>query len=375
MCCVWQNVDGEESQAKIIAALLTGVNRAFPFLKNPSEAFKEKLETLFRIVHASSFNTAVQALGLIFQLVTVSKQEREEQTNLRNRFYRALYSILLSKEVLSRSRNTVFLNLIYRALKYDPAPDRVLAFCKRLCATALQAPSPIAAACMRLLSVALSAQPTVKSCIVAPQKFEQPEQQDDKEDDDENDAEAATEAAPADGADKVEEQTYDPLKREPLYAVHGNPGAWDGLLFRNHFHPSVSKMAESFFNGEEVAYDGDPMLDFSLRTFLDKFTYKNPKQGHAKHARKPTEQTPVNSESFVHQHVQEVSPEAVFFHKYFNDLQKMQAQGLTRKKKKKVSQDDDTEERALYGEDDEEAEMDRFADELAEGLMRDTAGT
>src|SRR3546814_10951101 len=97
---------------------------------------------------------------------------------------------------------------------------------------------------------------------------------------------------------------------------------WSSDVCSSDLHPSVSKMAGSFFSSEDVAYDGDPTVDFALRTFLDKFTYKNPKQSHAKHARTPAEQAPVNSESFLHQHVQEVTPDAVFFHRYFNDLKR-----------------------------------------------------
>ena len=81
----------------------------------------------------------------------------------------------------------------------------------------------------------------------------------------------------------------------------------------------------------------------------------------------------MNSNSFLEQRAREVAPETMFFHKYFNDLHKLQDAGLTRRKKKAAK--GDHAERALFGEDaEEEAEMDRFADELAEGLMRDHAG-
>lgn len=63
----------EEMNAKLISAVLTGVNRAFPFSQVDDEIFRKHMDTLFRITHSGNFNTSIQALMLIFQVAN-SKQ-------------------------------------------------------------------------------------------------------------------------------------------------------------------------------------------------------------------------------------------------------------------------------------------------------------
>ena len=58
----------EESHAKLVSAVLTGVNRAFPFSKVEDDVFDRHMDTLFRITHDGNFNTSIQALILIFQV-------------------------------------------------------------------------------------------------------------------------------------------------------------------------------------------------------------------------------------------------------------------------------------------------------------------
>lgn len=63
----------EEMNAKLISAVLTGVNRAFPFSQVDDEMFQKHMDTLFHITHSGNFNTSIQALMLIFQVAN-SKQ-------------------------------------------------------------------------------------------------------------------------------------------------------------------------------------------------------------------------------------------------------------------------------------------------------------
>lgn len=58
----------EETDSKLISAILTGVNRAFPFSKIDDDVFEKHMDTLFRITHSGNFNTSIQALMLIYQV-------------------------------------------------------------------------------------------------------------------------------------------------------------------------------------------------------------------------------------------------------------------------------------------------------------------
>jgi hypothetical protein len=60
--------------SKLLAALLTGINRAYPFLKNKTSLTKHT-DALFKIVHQSSFSSATQALTLLSYLALGSPHQ------------------------------------------------------------------------------------------------------------------------------------------------------------------------------------------------------------------------------------------------------------------------------------------------------------
>lgn len=68
---------------KLLAALLAGVRRAFPFV-SPEEAgsvVDKHAPDLFRLMHTAGFGVAVQALSLLFQLL-------DARSMISDRFYR-----------------------------------------------------------------------------------------------------------------------------------------------------------------------------------------------------------------------------------------------------------------------------------------------
>lgn len=83
------------------------------------------MDTLFRIAHSANFNTGIQALLLI--------QHLSSARNLgTDRFYRTLYESLLDPRLVSSSKQSLYLNLLLRALKNDVDMRRVKAFAKRM---------------------------------------------------------------------------------------------------------------------------------------------------------------------------------------------------------------------------------------------------
>lgn len=74
----------KEVESKMLGALLSGVNRAYPYTKAGDEAVREQLDTLFKVVHLVKFSTAVQALMLLFQVM-------DSQQSVSDRYYVALY--------------------------------------------------------------------------------------------------------------------------------------------------------------------------------------------------------------------------------------------------------------------------------------------
>lgn len=83
------------------------------------------LDTLFKIAHSANFNTGIQSL-LLIQQISSSKSIASD------RFYRTLYESLLDPRLVTSSKQSLYLNLLLRALKSDVDTRRVKAFAKRM---------------------------------------------------------------------------------------------------------------------------------------------------------------------------------------------------------------------------------------------------
>ncbi|CAM6017455.1 unnamed protein product [Sphagnum balticum] len=153
-----------EADSRILSALLTGVNRAFPYVAadDVDVIIEEHTPVLFRLVHSSNFNVAVQALMLLHQLMLKNQAVSE-------RFYRALYAILLSPSLTKSSKAEMFLGLLFKALKSDINSDRMSAFAKRLTQVALHQPPQFACGCLLLLSEILKTRPSLWNGILQPE--------------------------------------------------------------------------------------------------------------------------------------------------------------------------------------------------------------
>ncbi len=137
-------VEVEDSNSRLISAILTGVNRALPFAKldgvGENDVLKKHIDTLFLITHKSTFNISLQALMLILQVICTlnanapssSKPEGGSiATSLTDRFYRTLYASLSDPRLSKSNKQAMYLNLLFKALKVDPNPERVKAFVRR----------------------------------------------------------------------------------------------------------------------------------------------------------------------------------------------------------------------------------------------------
>ncbi|KAK5639787.1 hypothetical protein RI129_010598 [Pyrocoelia pectoralis] len=71
---------------------------------------------------------------------------------------------------------------------------------------------------------------------------------------------------------------YNGLHRNPLHAGGEYCGYTELNVLKNHFHPTVALFATNLLNEQLINYTGDPLKDFSLIRFLDRFVFKNPKR-------------------------------------------------------------------------------------------------
>src|SRR5271170_6305235 len=116
------------------------------------------MDMLFKITHSSNFNTSIQALMLIQQLASTKNLAVE-------RFYRTLYESLLDPRLVTSSKHTLYLNLLFRALKSDVSIKRVKAFAKRMLQIVTLHQPPFICGVLYLLSELEVAFPGLKSLL------------------------------------------------------------------------------------------------------------------------------------------------------------------------------------------------------------------
>lgn len=327
----------KDAESKMVAAILAGVRRAFPFANLDTAVFEKHVNTLFKILHSSSFNICIQALQLIFQL-TIAGPEKESaaaisSTAITDRFYRVLYDSLLDPRLESSSKQAMYLNLIFQALKADQEPERVKAFVKRICQILTMHQPSFVCGCLHLLGELFRRTPGLRGMLTEPEEDGEEVFADVPESDDEQDGDRSA-VKPTSNTTK-----YDGRKREPRFANAGTTCLWDVLPLVNHFHPSVSVHALQLVQGAQITTNADLSLN-TVSHFLDRFVYRNPKQkaslrgasamqpmstvGH--HGSNVTrsrthalaEDEFFNTEAFWKKHVDSVPADQLFFHKFFN---------------------------------------------------------
>lgn len=239
----------EERSAKMFSALLTGLNRAFPYADLPSDTYLCHLNTLYKITHSTNFNTSIQALVLVQHVV-------KEQDLDSDRYYRTLYESLMDPRLVNSSKQGIYLNLLFKSLKNDiKNVPRILAFVKRILQVCTLWLNVGAIAGMLYLLMELTK--TYPQILDLMEGMEARVNLDMKE-----------AAGP--------EELYDPKKRNPTFANADKTCFWEIAQFLNHYHPTIAVYAQSFI-------DGTPQHkpDLGLYTqahFLDRFVYKNAKQ-------------------------------------------------------------------------------------------------
>ncbi|ORY34646.1 CBF/Mak21 family-domain-containing protein [Naematelia encephala] len=335
----------DTGEAKLVAAVLTGINRALPFAKLDEAMFNKYMDTLFKITHAGTFNTSIQALQLIYQVC----QSRQAVSD---RFYRTLYDSLFDARLVTSSKQAMYLNLLFKALKADTSLSRVMAFVKRLLQMLGLHQPPFISGALYLLGELFSSTPGLKRMLIEPEDDGEEHFVDVPEG-------SSTQHAPTAAASSS--KAYDGRKREPQFANADSSCLWELVPLLDHFHPSVSLQAQQLLLSQPLTGSSDISLN-TLVAFLDRFVYRNPKKTlqpkgasimqpaaasdrtgtivRSKGARAADESF-VNSEAFWRKKVEQVPVDQLFFHKFFSS--KLAQKESSRKKSKRQDDSDEDE--------------------------------
>ncbi|KAI4261793.1 MAG: hypothetical protein L6R42_003017 [Xanthoria sp. 1 TBL-2021] len=357
----------EDLREKMLSAVLTGVNRAIPYINTANGPFEKHLDTLFRVTHSSNFNTSIQALMLIQQINNTHQASAD-------RYYRTLYESLLDPRLLTSSKQALYLNLLFKSLRSDLNVKRVKAFAKRLLQVASMHQPSFACGAMYMLRELEAIFATFSTFV------DDPEANDSDEEEAFHDVQ---ETEFGESNDKIHPdrrisrkppiQPYDPRKRDPEHSNAERSSLWEILPASIHYHPSVSLFATTLLSHRPLPPKPD-LASHTLIHFLDRFVYRNPKttvSARGASIMQPmssftTDKTllssasslrarnnqPVNSDAFWKLDKDQVGADEVFFHKYFSVIGKGREKAKAKKDKKKM--DREGKEDGSGGEDEEE---------------------
>ena len=328
-----------ELKEKITSGVLTGINRAFPYTASNDDFFEKHLNTLFKITHSSNFNTSIQALMLLQQLSTTHPSASD-------RFYRTLYESLLDARLLTTSKHTLYINLLYRSMRADTNIKRVLAFIKRLGQIIPMHQPSFVCAIIYLIKDLEDTFPSLRSLIDQPEALDSDEEEEEE-------------------GDRTASLAYNGKKRDPQFSNADRCCLWEIHLMATHFHPSVSLFVSNLLSKQKIQAKPDLSLH-TLINFLDRFVYRNPKKvtdalkgvslmqpmaiantsdmlvsGRASGKRK----TPaLNTTDFARMKDDKIQADEVFFHKYFATKDQGKEAALKRKDKKRKNIESESEE-------------------------------
>lgn len=379
---------------------------------------KDTLDTIYRVIHLAEINISLQALSLILQVISIKSGKHD-------RFYNALYMKLLDANLphVGHHVSSLFFYIIHRAIHIDSNIPRCKAMLKRFLQISLYFPAPKICATLIVIDKLMKARPDLRDlnrkklpevdydAEISTYKSEKPLSDDDDDDGEEryNDVDEENEKKPSHrelsksswdhsqlnkkkqgkktfvsiSNDKKPITQYDLNCRNPMYAGSEYTLNYELLKLLEHFHPTVQVFANSILTRKSIAYKGDPLKDFALPQFLDRFSFKNPKA-----IAKPDEKTfihrmfkdksykPMNSRNIPVKSLstENCTEEEFFIFKY-----------LDKKRELTVVKKDDDEESIASVDDDEfdayldtvgaakDFEEDDYLDEITENINKKTS--
>lgn len=283
-------VGGDEMNSKMIAAILTGVRRAWPFANVKEGIFDNHIATLFNITHSGNFNISIQALQLIYQVsLSDGKEDQEDVSSsansIRDRFYRTLYSSLFDPRLETTSKHAMYLNLLFKSVKNDSDLNRRKAFVKRLIQVLGFMQPDFICGGLVLLGQLFKFDLNLRLMLT---QSEEDEDDLEKFDDVEVESDGEGNVIQVMKQDETSNDKggldlsgnklkYDGKKREPKYSGAEKTSLWELLPLTQHFHPSVSLQANQLLNSLPLTSNPDLTLN-TLSHFLDRFVYRNPKK-------------------------------------------------------------------------------------------------
>jgi ribosome biogenesis protein MAK21 len=286
-----------EKTSTVIRQVTRGINRLLPHIKNfrqVTEFFQKYMNSFFRMAHIMPERTRIQILIFIFQIV-----KGDMYSDLAERFMTLLYSTLTNASLISSSLSEQYFDLLFSALSQDYHETRILGFVKRLFSTGIHCSGRVILTILVFFGKLLQEKPILRNLLTFKKESEKPvgkilqiksrkwktEEEGvevvntgTKIEEEEEESNQAIKEETSSTKNEIEE--YNSLKRNPKYCGADLTSLWELVFLTEHYHYMVRKFAKMILNnkGTEIQYKGNPMIDFSRGSVINRLVSRKVKQ-------------------------------------------------------------------------------------------------
>lgn len=275
-----QNINGDKTEAEITTP--------------------DVVNTIYRLIYLSNISIALQALSLLLQLVLIQNENHD-------RFYNALYRKMVDPEIVNANNKitSLYFHIVHLSIQNDSNAVRAKAFIKRLLQMTLSFHPGKACGALIVVNKVLNHRPELMSRgpigkSVKVLKHESSAFEDNSDDEEMyNDVKFEEDTTTVQSKETQQASSwlhreistgqkisthsqevtkYDPFKRAAGFCGSEFSNYYEFLLMLRHFHPTVQAFIGNILAGQKIKYFGDPLKDFSLSHFLERFSFKNPKK-------------------------------------------------------------------------------------------------
>jgi len=390
-----------ERNTKVMNQVVRGMNRIIPQIKSfkfLNEFLEENLEHFFRFARLTTSKLSIQILLFLFHIL-----KHDFYSKLCERFLNLIYDFVKLPTLFDSQLVEQVFDLLFNIIKDDYSSERSIAFIKRILETVMHCEPRIIIASL-LFFAKISQEKIILKTMLANKHAqigklksalgngvtnlndEEEHFVDVVESEDEalvkkrsnnkksTEASASTNKPATQSKEKASEGTpkestvtsFDPKKRNPLFAGAELSTLWELLYYKTHYNPTVRKITNLILNNDldKLDYKGNPLLDFTNAAVLSRISMKNIKQnslvkkGKSNVARNLRYQ-PITFENYKELLFDDERAMQLYFENKVSSLSLEKERSLKRKRKR---EDGD--------EFDEEAEIDEFADDLIEKEMK-----
>ena len=371
-----------EKQTKLQNNYIRGMNKILPNIKNVSfleDFFKENLNYFFKFCRSATSKISSKILIFLFTIF-----KHDFKSNLADRYLNLFYDLMSSQEIFQNKSSEQIFDLLYNIIKIDHSFTRTCALIKRLFTTVVHCDNKTIMATLIFFSKLILLKPELSKLISKKEKEienhlknennmkEENTQVENNVEEEKNNVE---EKKNNEEENKMEEEKvndneeekkiygtkYDPIKRNPLFANGDKSKLWELNYLKHHYNPVIRKISHLLLSlkFKDIKYKGNPLNDFNNILLLSKFSLQPLKQKKS-----------FTKNKKVKKNIQLVNYEN--YKNLLNDEEDKSMQIYFDQKIKKLNYLEEKEKqktRKIEGVD-EEAEIDKFADDLFEKEMR-----